>query len=444
MAILFVVTTLMTVMFLRPEAFGLGRADLPKAVATRNKSIDVSPVSKPSPEPQTNSPEPAPEPRTPAPAPQTNMTPPAQPMQTTTPTSPMPPAQANGASVAKLDTWKPIDTADFQPTNRQIDLVSYLMQFDEFRPYIQEAQKAAAGGRRPFPNNADLKRSQDSAKKIFEEYVEGPKAHDQHQYYFLESIKLALETKDSGADAAGILDVAENVSKYRRNVPDMLMATYVRICLYDVDSYDEEYQLLVKNISFTRVDSKSSLVDRLVWFEYCLSNARQRIPVAPEQALGYLEFILTYAKADRKLDQYHQEAAILVKQVDEVLSKRAQLAGVLKRFRRHPDSFRANLDLGFIYCFLHDDWATGLPYLAKSNYGGLSYGAQLELGPADTPEKQIAIGDEWWERRDKVREEYRGALLRHAAGWYQRALPNVTGANKVLLTQRIDAAAKAP
>src|SRR5262249_28948818 len=58
---------------------------------------------------------------------------------------------------------------------------------------------------------------------------------------------------------------------------------------------------------------------------------------------------------------------------------------------------------------------------------------------------QVAIGDAWWDLADKEKDPTRLSLQRRAAHWYEQAIPDLTGLNKVRIEKRIDeVAARAP
>ncbi|MCY2924319.1 MAG: hypothetical protein NT031_02590 [Planctomycetota bacterium] len=98
----------------------------------------------------------------------------------------------------------------------------------------------------------------------------------------------------------------------------------------------------------------------------------------------------------------------------------------------------AYLTLGRFYCLAKGDWEKGVPLLANSSDKALKAVADLELAKPAEPARQIAVADGW---RDLARKEPGLAhrrLREHAAAWYRKALPNVTGVLKLKAEIRLE------
>ena len=120
---------------------------------------------------------------------------------------------------------------------------------------------------------------------------------------------------------------------------------------------------------------------------------------------------------------------------DSALSK---LAIAHKTLIDKPDDAGANLAVGKYLCVARGDFERGLPMLAKSIHPGLSKAAKQDLSNPQEPAAQIATGDDWWELADKASEkEDKFRYQERAKTWYDKALPAVSGLNKVKLEKRI-------
>jgi len=100
----------------------------------------------------------------------------------------------------------------------------------------------------------------------------------------------------------------------------------------------------------------------------------------------------------------------------------------------------ANLAVGRFQCFVKNNWAGGLPYLAKGSDPGLRVLAERELlNPAGESEL-IALGDAWWEAADKETAPGKGYGKDHASALYAKALPKVTGITLTKMEKRLSEA----
>lgn len=109
-----------------------------------------------------------------------------------------------------------------------------------------------------------------------------------------------------------------------------------------------------------------------------------------------------------------------------------------------PDDPVANLTLGDYYCFMKNQWKKGLPHLAKGGDPVLSDLAKRELANPTEPKEKLAIGDGYWDRAESVPDEQAKLEVRKRAGyWYEQALGDIGGLEKVRLTQRLEQIEKA-
>lgn len=118
---------------------------------------------------------------------------------------------------------------------------------------------------------------------------------------------------------------------------------------------------------------------------------------------------------------------------------KAQQAG--QRLAQDPEHPQANLALGAYLALVKDDWARGLPLLAKGSDTRLRSLAETELalGPSPAVPEMVKLGDQWRAAIKAVESPLQSPVARRALFWYERALPNATGFTKSYLQQRIAA-----
>jgi hypothetical protein len=122
--------------------------------------------------------------------------------------------------------------------------------------------------------------------------------------------------------------------------------------------------------------------------------------------------------------------------------------GLLAEYRKAADKLASNADdpkangiVGRYLCFEREAWADGLPALAKGDDAELAAAAarELELFAADAKQPEVrdilGIADLWWQASEA------DAARRHAAAFYDRALPDVADpTRRALAAKRIAAA----
>lgn len=111
----------------------------------------------------------------------------------------------------------------------------------------------------------------------------------------------------------------------------------------------------------------------------------------------------------------------------------------LRALQLKPDDPAANLQVGTYYAVFLDDWARGLPMLAKTNDNDLRRLAQLELSSPMDSERQLELADGWWNWGSALPAEtlQRKHVLRHSIEWYKRVQPQLKGLSESRVTRMI-------
>ncbi len=106
-----------------------------------------------------------------------------------------------------------------------------------------------------------------------------------------------------------------------------------------------------------------------------------------------------------------------------------------------PDDAAAHSAVGEYLALLQGRWEQALPHLAKGTDPALKALAEKELSGPDV--SAVELGDGWWELAEKERSPARKKqLFDHAASFYDRVLPGLTGLTKVRIEKRL--AARSP
>jgi serine/threonine protein kinase len=138
---------------------------------------------------------------------------------------------------------------------------------------------------------------------------------------------------------------------------------------------------------------------------------------------------------------------------DEILTARIQAVGKdltflqkesatarssAKTLEQKPDDPAANLAQGRFACFAANDWARGLPMLAKGSDAALKAAAEKELAVTDDAASQTAVADAWWAAAEKERTpDYKKRIQSRASKWYVSVLPGASGLAKLQAEARL-------
>ncbi len=135
----------------------------------------------------------------------------------------------------------------------------------------------------------------------------------------------------------------------------------------------------------------------------------------------------------------------LIRSVTAALQRVAAMEKDLEPFKaavavleNDPTDAGANLAAGRFTCFVKGDWSNGVLMLALGNDDVLKTLAEKELNSPTSSADRLHLADEWWELAVKEQDGVtRKQIQIHAAHWYQKALPDLTGLGRTKASKRI-------
>jgi hypothetical protein len=119
-----------------------------------------------------------------------------------------------------------------------------------------------------------------------------------------------------------------------------------------------------------------------------------------------------------------------------------KIKGPMTVLEKNPADPAANFAVGRFNGFYLGDWDKGLPQLALGNEAAIKGLAERELAKPAESARQLELADGWWEVAQKQMGSMQNTVQRHAAEWYAKALPGLTGAAKTKAEKRISDAPK--
>ncbi|MCH8924081.1 MAG: hypothetical protein IIA67_13155 [Planctomycetes bacterium] len=122
----------------------------------------------------------------------------------------------------------------------------------------------------------------------------------------------------------------------------------------------------------------------------------------------------------------------------EALAKQyAAVRAAFETLKTKPDDPAANATAGKYVCYVKGDWKRGLAMLIKGNDAPLKDLATREQRGVTELNEQIALADAWWKIADEQPSRTSSQLRIHAGLWYKKALPKLTGLDKLRVVKRI-------
>ncbi len=293
---------------------------------------------------------------------------------------------------------------------------------------------ASAQNRTPVPDVAAQTKARELAREVYGEDYQVAKTSRQR----LALVKKMLDEAASiEGDAAGHFVVLQIAGDMAAGTGDVAVAL-------------EVVERIVRTFD---VDPLQARVDCLEAVAKAAKQSSQHRSIA-RQALSLLDMALAGndAEAASRLGEIARESAGrarepgLVKQVaarleavKELEEAHAEYQKALSRVKDNPFDPEANLVVGRYLCFTEGDWDKGLPMLVRCADPELMALAEQELLATDAPGDQADLGHVWWdlaekEKKDTTRDSFRA----RAAHWYARALPSLTGLDKMKVEARMD------
>lgn len=114
-----------------------------------------------------------------------------------------------------------------------------------------------------------------------------------------------------------------------------------------------------------------------------------------------------------------------VQKLYDLWQQMTKASGVLAE---NPDDPAANLTVGRWKCLIEDDWAAGVPHLAKGNDSALQAAAARELDGESDPAEFIRRGDAWYDAGQSRTADEKAAWYRRAAYWYEKVADQAASA----------------
>jgi hypothetical protein len=300
---------------------------------------------------------------------------------------------------------------------------------------LAASQSATAAERLPIPSEADQSAALPQVKELYAAEYQGQSVAA--RLALAEKLlKSAGETEDptlryvlwsEARDVAGAVGNA----RVALAAADRLAATYAH---RPAEATLAALDALRRSSSISAAAAGDAVMAALIALDGALANANLDVAVK----------LMTSADAFAALAA-NRDLAIVAKQISiEVHDANSDWARLMPQrtvLQDKPDDPKASLAVGKFLSLTLGRWGEGLALLANASDPKLKELAALDRSAPADPKLAVTIADGWLALADGARGLQRAHLLRRALEWDRRALPGLTGLNKLRIAKRIAASA---
>jgi hypothetical protein len=170
---------------------------------------------------------------------------------------------------------------------------------------------------------------------------------------------------------------------------------------------------------------------------------RAELDARPEVAARLLQRLPKNPPSETPADRIARLEAIR-KRAAAIDTEWTAVRRALAILKNAPDDQGSNHTLGMFFCIARQDWASGLPHLAKGTDPRFIDAAKLDLSSPTDPKAQHRLGELWYGMAiDAKDHRAKRAMLGRARTWFEReAKAKLETADAIKLRARLDDIAK--
>jgi hypothetical protein len=293
--------------------------------------------------------------------------------------------------------------------------------------------------RRPVPTDADLDKARELARSVYGDRVKAATDNEAKERLAEILLRDAGDNVDDPPAYYSVLQLARNLAILAQNARLAMEAIQAIDDTFEVNGTAMRLEALEKIAS---ADSNGKRHRIIAAYYYRLAQDAASQGKAGEFRLMIDSAIdIAHLANDKSLEAQLQARKELIKQ--GIIYE-----GYRTRLLTEPTDPLANYIVGKHKCLVDRDWDTGLGMLTRASDPKWKEIAELELSPPTTPEEVLKVAGGWYDLANASPEGDRPAVLRHAAEWYRKVLPELKGlrhaAEKDLVEKRLTEANKLP
>jgi hypothetical protein len=206
------------------------------------------------------------------------------------------------------------------------------------------------------------------------------------------------------------------------------------VSVYEVDAQQAKLDAIAKLVPKVGPEALENLVLETVRMTRQLVSQGE---LTEAKKLAVMAGSLVRKSRNRPLTTEVNQLTILIREAQKTAKDRDVL---MEKLAEMPDDPKLASEAGSFFCFRDGDWNRGLPYLAKGSDAKLAALAKDDLLSAGDAAAAGRLGDAWWEWAEGQKADARVAGRQRALAFYEKAMPQAQGLERMRLEKRIQEA----
>jgi serine protease Do len=302
------------------------------------------------------------------------------------------------------------------------------------------AKAAKAGGDRlAVPTTTSRKEASDLIDDLFKKDIDASKSLAKKAELAKKLLTSAREEKEEPAARYALLEKAKDLAVIAKDLPLAMDVVHELARRFQVQGVKIQAEVIAAINDPEASAEKQHVVAEVAFAAF--EEAFEGDDYDTAKQLGGIAVAAARKGRDAKLSKRIADRGRQFKALQEVYST---VRPALETLKTSPADAEANLLVGRFQCFFKEQWQDGLLLLAKGSDPALKDLARKELAGPDAPDAQLAIADGWYEQADRQPAEVKDRVALHASGWYEKALPGLSGLQKIKAEKRVVRAPEAP
>jgi hypothetical protein len=341
-----------------------------------------------------------------------------------------PPATMPAATAPAVPNTTPDKPADpVAPTNLQKPLIPSKPE-DPAPATVPDTKKPALPSLRDIPRRPDLERSAKLLNEAFAKQLSDKTPAGRHKLAKVLLIE-ASKASENASDQYALFNGALNAAKESASLRLVNTAVGEVAKIYAVDPSHLRLKSAMSmplksdspSNSIDNVLSAMELVDTLIAQEDYTTASRLCVQLRPA------------ATADGMLNTIVQRR---IQEIARMSNMRDHITPQLEKLLTDPKDAAANLAAGSFECYVAENWARGLPMLAKGSDVELAKLAGEDLTAENSVEIEtlLKLGDSWWAIAAKAASSEQIKIRRHAQGLYARCEGKLSPLQRIKIEKR--------
>ncbi len=271
----------------------------------------------------------------------------------------------------------------------------------------------------PVPDEKQLARARKLIEEVYGEQLRQGKTNEEKIKVAALLIEDARSTSEP-ADKFAVLSEAAVLASRGGGI-DKTFDALEEMQVFDDPLLDLKINIIKNLLMEGEPDRQESLSRR------CLGMINDAIAEDRyELAQTFARYAVISAKKARNTRQAGTALAV-ERDLEKLVEVRENVAAALDTLRNDPDNPSANLATGKFFCFVKQDWRKGLPHLARCDTEPYQAIAEIEQGTPEDTDTRNKLADAWWEMADEHTGIEKQNIRVHAACWYKKAIPGLSG-----------------